>query len=230
MANTIAQNPTVATYSNATSVAVTFGAGCTNPSLIVAAVTCDNVAPTVTVSDDGNVGDYAADVEATVASFTGKAGIYSKQNTQTSALTVTAALGASTNAGTLKIWEITGAPTSSALDATGADTEESGGIDELLDASLITNSANCSIFAVTINYPGGVAGLDSGFTQSFAEVGLYNYYHFCEHLADAGAAGAETVTMGGGLHNAGARVSAAYKTAPAGNNSIIVNTEEFRRW
>ena len=211
MANTLTQNPTVATFSGATSVNKAFASGGASQSLYVAAVTQENTTATCTVSDNRNAGNYTQDRLSTGGTTNtggaGRSSINSKQNTSTSIATITAAFSASTY-GTLKIFELTNAATSSALDAAGGG----GGTSTTFTGSVTTGSANSTIIAAFTTYPGGNYVADSGFSDSFTETGVNWAYHGGEYKVDAGAAGTTTLTCGQGTPANWSLAIAAYKT------------------
>jgi hypothetical protein len=212
VANVLAQNPTAQSYSNASSVALSFAGAGTNPSLYVASLTQENTTNTVTIADDKNAGNYAADA-AGVGGSTGNAGsgqarIRSKQNTSTGTATVTATISAA-DYGVLKTFEITGAATSSALDAQNG----TGGSLSARSIGITTGSANCTVIATGTNYPNDDAA-DANYTDSFAVTGLNSSYHYGEYRVDAGAAGVITLTFSApGNSDNWAMAVAAYKTA-----------------
>lgn len=198
MSNTIAQNTTAVSFSGASSVNATFGSTMANPSLVVAAVTQeDTSSPSCSVADNKNAGNYAQDVLRTQSSAgaigSGTASIHSQQNTQTAAATVTATLAHSTT-GFLKIFELTGAATSSALDTTGSGGDGSGATAPTV--SISTGSANCSVFAAMTEYNNTGITNDTNYTTSFGPTAQTNSYHYGEHRADAGAAGGITLNFG----------------------------------
>ena len=212
MSNTLAQNPTVQTYSNATGVAKVFASGGTNPSLYIAEIFAESAAPTVTISDDRNAGNYAADalVQTTGNPGGGTAGIYSKQNTSTLTATITATLGAAAY-GLLKVFELTGADTSAALD--GSNT--ASGNNSQRAVALTPGTNNCSLFACGTAYAGDQTA-DSGWTETFALNGQISAYAYGEHIVDQGTAALVTPTFNDDTSNNWTMAIAAYKTAAGG--------------
>lgn len=214
MSNVIAQNPTSATYSGATSVNKTFASACTNPSLIVAALTLDNAtdptAVSITISDGVNAGNYADDATVSRAGGSnGKVSIRSIQNTATSALTVTATLGATINGGVLKTYEVTGAAISSVVGAANTGT----GGSTSMSVTLSTVPANSTIVAVAFAYPNATLSVDSGFTQAYAAYNAWTGYSYAEHDEDSGVAGNFTLTMNNGTPADWCMAAVAYKSA-----------------
>jgi len=222
VANTLAQNPTAATFTGAASVNKAFASGGTNPSLYVAALAQENGSATITVSDNQNGGNYTEDAIGTShqgATGAGTASVYSKQNTSTSIATITATLSASSNAGTLKTFEFTGAPTSSVVDAAVSDGTASD-YDTCFGA-LTTSSANCSIVACGVQYGGQGSTPDSGFTND-AYGNAYGAYQVVEHLTDAGAATSRNICFGGtasSTYYGAAMAAVAYKTSGGGGTT-----------
>lgn len=226
MANVLAQNPTMVSYGGASTVSATFGSALTNPSLIIAAATQENQAGTFTISDNANAGNYADDV--TIAASNpgehGKSTIRRKQSTATSAATVTCTLGANST-GTLKIYELTGADTTNALDSTASDGTDSGAH----SITITTNAANCTIISAGTHYP-GTATADANFTAAFTEHGGSFAYHFGEYRVDAGAAGSTVIDYeiptSRDYHS---MVAAAYKPASAAPATYIPPQRLFQR-
>jgi hypothetical protein len=213
VANTLAQNPTVQTYANATSVQKAFGSAGTNPSLYVAALTAElfTAQSLTSIVDDMNAGSYAADAAADAGANYSRAWVRSMQNTSTGVATVTATL-ATADYGTIEIFELTGAETSSALDAGNG----TGGVGTTRSVSITTGTSNCSVIVAGAAYPADMA-VDTDYTESFAQTAGFNIYHYGEYRVDAGAAGGITLTMQApGNSSYWAMAVAAYKTAAAG--------------
>ncbi len=221
MSNALAQNPTFATFSGATSVQVAFGAGGTNPSLYVATVTQEDPTASVTVADNRNAGNYALDRIQSVGT-TGdgaRASIHSIQNTSTLTATITATLGASTT-GSLKTYELTGAATSGALDSVGGGT----GVVANYSGSVTTISPNCTVVMCSSHYADLVVVADPNYTAAFAETAGSLGYSFGEYRVDAGAAGSITLN-GNNAANSSAHFAiaiAAYKTLSGGSSAAAV--------
>lgn len=195
MAVSVAQNITAVSFSSATSQTANFGA-CTNPSLLVAIGSMDNVSTTMTVSDSVN-GAYAQDGflnGGNGAAGGGSVGVFSVQNTTTSTKVVTITLGAATD-GFLKILELTGVATSSAKD-TSATVNVATGLGAAFSLSFTTGTANCAAVMGSTHYSTG-AGADTGYTLGMAETAALNAYHISEFDADVGAAGLKTLTLNG---------------------------------
>ena len=224
MANTLLQNPAVATFASAvSSFTATFGSPCTPGSLIIAAVTGENRVSTFTVADGANAGNYAADVFVATASGVtgcGIAGISSMQNTSSNALTVTVTISGGASIGTLKIYEISGQATSSVLDSSG--TQQWNGAQTVKTVPITTLTAHTTIIAANYDYPGG-AGVDTGFTSAFTEFGGTNGYHWGEYFIDSGAANTYALefNLTAGVDGC-AQVAAAYKTSAGGGASPIL--------
>ena len=219
--NTVAQNTTVCTYANTTTASCTFGSTMTNPSLIVVILTEDTVGSTPTISDNKNAGNYALDSNIhTGATQTGGVIIASKQNTQTAAATITATFTSSY--GRLKIFEITGAATSSAFDVqnTAAATASPVSI------AITTSQADDSVFAGVVSIPNTSTAADSGYSSAYTSVAVQNLYHYAEYRADAGAAGAITLTTGQSGNRSWMMAVASYKTASSTGilgGSVLLN-------
>lgn len=213
---TIAQNPVMVSYGGASSVAVTFASACTNPSVIVAAATQENQAGTFSIADNANAGTYVDDKTTAAANAAeyGNATIRRKQSTATTAATVTCTLGAAST-GTFKCYELTGADTTNAFDSSAGDGTDGGAH----SITVTTVAANCTMISIGAHYPAG-AVVDSGYTAAFAEHGGSFAYHFGEHNADVGAAGAKTLTYGMTVNrDYHAFVAVAYKPAAAGGGA-----------
>lgn len=216
MANVLAQNPAAVSFSGAATVSVTFASACTPGSLIVASVTQEG-AGTFTDVADGTNGTYGtADISVVtggVGNGEGRASVYSKQNTASTAVTVTATLSGNSS-GFLKCYELTGQATSAQVDTTGSGS----GTNTQHTLSLTPGTSNCSVIAIGTHYPsGGVA--DASYTGAFTETGLNTSYHFGEYRVDAGAAGLITLTEGLGSEQGWSFVAAAYKTAATSASS-----------
>lgn len=209
MANTLAQNPTAQTFSNATTAALAFAGAGTNPSLYVATITTDGALPsTATIADDKNAGNYTADASTAGATTAGWAGVFSKQNTSTGTATVTGTISSAAY-GQLKTFELTSAATSAALDT--SNTGE--GILTARSVAITTGTANCTVISSVSAYPNDLA-VDTNFTQSYAPTGNFNAYGYGEYRVDAGALGTITLTYAApGNSNYWTMAVAAYKTA-----------------
>lgn len=219
MANTLLQSVVRNTFGSGTSGTATFGSACTPGSLIVVEVSIELYSASITVSDGVNSGNYAADAvydAGGAGTGSGKAGIYSMQNTSGSALTITVTTGAATY-GAITIYEIGGAASSSALDSQSGGGNINPPGNGTNTATITRTTANCSVFAVGPHYGAGAAA-DSGFTAPFSEVGINAAYHFGEYQLDAGATGNTTVTFGfaAGSRDGWSLALAAYKTAGSG--------------
>jgi hypothetical protein len=212
MTNVVAQHPAVATYSGATSVSKAFASTMTNPSLLVAALTMELNAGTATVKDTTNTLTMTLDSSGTSGSAANNVtgAVYSLQNTHTAAITITASPISASTSGTLSIFEITGAPTSSALDVQNG----TGGLSSNNTITVNSLAAHDSVIAACPHYPAG-AVVDSGYTASFTEAAGSNAYHFGEYIADQGSGGSITLTVGLGSEQAWAMAVAAYKTSGA---------------
>ncbi len=217
MSNVIAQHPAPVSISS-TSANKTFAGSCTPGSLLIAVVTTENSDnPTLSVSDPTN-GTWTQDLEShqNNVSFK-KCAIFSKQNTASSALTVTVALGAS-SLGFMQIYECAGLASTSALDTTGVHDIPPGGA---APSVTITAAANSLIVAGICQYQATSAPTnDSGYTLDLATTAAFGNYHTIESIADAGGAGSKTLNWGGaGVSvnpSSGTFVVAAYKTAAGG--------------
>lgn len=186
----------------------------TNPSLLVAVVTYESKTGSLSVSDPTN-GTWTQDVTNNGGNGAGegKCEIWSVQNTGTAGLTVTLTIGTASY-GYFQIYEVTGAATSSALDSTQSGADEASNSDNSI--SHTTLSDNCALFHCGTFY-GGTASADSGYTEGWTNTALNNAYHYGEYIADAGAAGAKTLTFTDtGTKNNWCSVSAAYKIAGGG--------------
>lgn len=208
--NVIAQTPTAVSYSSAATVAATFGSTMTNPSLIVLLLTQDFGGSTPTCSDNKNAGNYTIDSSLT-NSITATGGVYiaSKQNTQTAAATVTCTFTSSN--GFLRVFEVTGAATSSALDVQNTAFSTKG----VASLSVTTTQSNDSIFGVLVSTYAGVPP-DAGYTTAFGSTAVFTYFHMGESRANAGSAGGNTITMNDAFDVNGPAfmfAMAAYKTA-----------------
>lgn len=222
MANTIAQNRAVGYSGLATSYGLAFAGACTNPSLLVAMVGSDNdITPVITGVSDPTNGAFTQDAAAGATSA-GRAEIWSRQNTATTALTVTAASNVNTNF-VMKLYEVTGAATSSAKDVSGSQSTNSAP-----SIALVTTTNNCSIFAFNGGYPTMGAVNDSGYTRDFGPTAFGNDYWVGERLADVGAAGTNTLTMGyASSRSYQAFAAVAYKTAAAAGGVVGSNYYRF---
>jgi len=221
--NVLAQNTTFVTYSGALSVSATFASALTNPSLIIAAATQENPTGTFSIADNANAGTYTKDQEigASNTAENGRVVIARKQNTATSAATVTCTLGAN-SVGVLKIYELTGADTTNAYDSGAAN-----GTDNTAHSITFTTvAANCSVISISFHYPAG-AVVDAGYTAAFAEhTGSFGY-HFGEHDVDVGAAGSITLTNGiSASRDYFAFAAAAYKPASGAAELPIPDTSQ----
>ena len=216
MANTISQNITAVQYYAVSTTSAVFST-MSNPSLIVVIFTEDGdaAATTPTISDDKNAGNYTID-SSIVYSSTNAIYIASKQNTQTAGATVTVSIGSTTH-GYLKIYEITGAATSSALDVQNTGTASS-----VPALTLTTTSADDSVFAALLSNVSGGSAADTSYTLDFGNTFAYNVAHAGESRADAGASGAISLSF-----NMTSRVwagaVAAYKTATGGASIFLVS-------
>jgi hypothetical protein len=214
MTISINQAPAIVSVSNASTRTVVFGGTMTNPSLIVVVVTMEaNSTETITsVADDKNAGNYAVDVTQanTGSANRGTAAIYSMQNTQTAAATVTVTF--STNVyGRIRVYELLGAATSSVVDASGKQSLSPDPV--AVSFGLTTVSANCAIFAALHGYTSTGIAVDSGFTAPEAAFSVQNQYHYAEYLLDSGAAQSRTLTLGDTTARTGDAVAVAYKVA-----------------
>lgn len=218
----INQSIAMTTFTNVSSKAVTFGSAMSNPSLILVMVTVEKgtSAPAISsVVDNKNAGSYSQDVTITntsgVASGEGTAAIYSIQNTQTAAASITVTL-ASAGYGTVTAYELTGASTTSAFDRSATQFINTGGGAVSLALSGLT--ADDAVFSVITLYPTPTATTDSGFTATGGVVSGFQNKHYGEYDLDYAAGGSLTLTYGGlgGNPNAFATVAAAYKVAGGG--------------
>jgi hypothetical protein len=204
-------------FTSATSQTANFGA-CQAISLLVAMGTMEDNATTMTVSDSVN-GAYAQDRLINPGGNTGigrgSSGIFSFQNRSTSSKIVTITLGATTD-GFLKIFEITGAAQSSAVDVSDDDFCNTGG-GAVLSLSLITSTNNCAIFSCSTRYGGNGSAVDSGYSASQTEtIGPWSY-HMGEYDIDVGVAGAKSLTYNGySSSNNHSAVAVAYKMDQGG--------------
>lgn len=213
MSNTLAQNPAAVSFSGVATVSVTFASPCTPGSLIVASVTQEGAGTFTDMSDPTNGTYGAADISVVTGGAgngEGRSSCYSKQNTASTAVTVTATL-AGNSSGFLKCYELTGQATSAQVDTTGSGS----GTSTQHTLSLTTGTANCTVIAIGTHYPSGAAA-DASYTGAFTETGLNTSYHFGEYRVDAGAAGAITLTEGLGSEQGWSFVAVAYKTAAGG--------------
>lgn len=220
---TLNQAPTRVTLNHSsTTNTITFGSTMTNPSLIVVMVTIESSTATISsVADNKNTGNYNQDVSMTTSGTSvgdGTVAIFSMQNTQIAAATITLTL--STGAyGTIWAAELTGAATSSAFDQSATQSIMTGGgsvslalsgmqaTDAVLASILWKPSVSCSTYT---NY-------DSGFTTTGSNVTAFNSCHYGEYNVDYAAGGSLTLTFGGAsTANAMAGAAAAYKAAGAG--------------
>lgn len=217
--NTVAQNIATTNYSAAATTSATFST-MTNPSLVVIILTQDTGTPTgVACSDNKNAGNYTIDSHLT-NSITDTGGVYiaSKQNTQTAAATVTCNW-TNNSYGKLKILEITGAATSSALDAQNTAFSNLG----VPSVSVTTASANDTVVAAIVSSY-AEAPPDSGYTTLINNVAVQFLFHSAEYNANSGSAGPITLTLGGTHDVSGPQYMmavAAYKTItpPAGTTT-----------
>jgi hypothetical protein len=197
VANTIAQHPAAQSYSAAT-VGKTFGSNCTNGSLLVAVVTLETASATITGVSDPTNGAWTEQAWATndpeTGAGQGSVGIYTRANTATTALTVTANLSATTH-GYLDIYEITGQHAS----PIGAVAEEFGNDEspEALTLTLAKQAANSTVIAGAVFYPNNGVAPDTGFTAGFGPSAINNSYNYSEYDEDAGASGNSVLTLGG---------------------------------
>jgi len=210
VSNTLAQNPTAQAYNNATTVAVVFASGGTNPSLYVASITIDTgITATATVADDRN-GSYTPDAIG-IATTHGRSMVLSVQNTSTLTATVTGTISAA-NYGVLKAYELTGAATSAALDTQNG----AGGANSARTIGITPGTNNCTVILAGTVF-GIDGGVDTNYTEAYAPNGLNNVYHIGEYRVDAGAAGAITLTYSEpDTSQHWSFAVAAYKTAGAG--------------
>lgn len=221
MSNTLAQNPTVSTYSGAASVAKAFGSAMTNPSRIVAMFTMENYTGSASCADDKNAGSYDVDKSQATVNSGGGRGIayaFSKENTQTAATTVTVTLTGGNSYGILKVYELTSGANAPVLDASGSSTGESATrtvqVTPLID--------NCSVFAAWVNYGGGTLTNDANYTTGAAEWGGSFAYHYSEYRIDAGTAGLISINAAAtGASTRWAAVAVAYKSGSGGSGVTI---------
>jgi hypothetical protein len=197
MANTIAQHPTAASYS-ASSVQKTYGSSCTNGSILVAVVTLETSSATVTAVSDPTNGSWTERAWATnnpeTGAGQGSVGIYTRANTATTALTVTATLSGATH-GYLDIYEITGQDSS----PIGAVAEEFGNDEspEALTLTLAKEAANSTVIAGAVFYPNNGVTFDTGFTTGLGPSAINNSYSYSEYDEDAGSSGNSVLNLGG---------------------------------
>lgn len=215
MSNAFAQKPTAVQYSAATSVNKTFANPCANPSLFIASITSESLTETFTVSDDAS-NSWGNDIVATSGVTAGRSCVASAQNTSTSTVKVTCALGISSY-GFFQIYEVTGAATSSALDKTGSQGDANAP-----SVTLSSCAANDTIVAAYTVYPNPGSLNDVGYTLDYGPTSGFFAYSMGESIADAGASGNKTLTFGGaGAPTYQALAIAAYKTAGGGGASSV---------
>lgn len=208
---TILQNLTSVTFSGASSASATFGAALTNSSSILVATSWDDVSVTMTAADNVNAGNYTADAAASSGATYSKASAHSKDNTGTTAATVTVTFSASTY-GQVKVYESTRA----VLD-TFANT--GGGSGTTPSATTGSAQANGLAIACLSSY-GTATAADTGFTLAPASTGGNNSYHIGEYKADTGGAGALTVSFGAsGSYSYWALAAAIYKDAASASDA-----------
>lgn len=185
----ILQQTSASTYSGTTGTA-TFPGACTPGSIVVVLFNKESLSGTATVNDGANAGNYVADAfiqGGNGSAGSGGVGIYSKANTSSSALTVTLTLNASAD-GLVKAYELSGAS------ATVDSTNTGQGQATVPSLSVTTVAANCSVFAIIGQYPGGDVAVDSGYTEAFPETAGSITYRYGEYNLNVGAAGVKTLT------------------------------------
>ena len=201
----------VSNYSNTTSVSAVFTSASTNGSLIVATLSIEGDATSVSTIGDGTNGSYgSADISTTKATSGngtgGTAAIYHIKNTGTATLTVSVTLSGSASYGVLSVYEFTGQHATTPLDSTqGASGEQT-----LHTLTITTVANNCAIVTIGTAYP-SAASPDTGFTEAFAEIGLSNSYHYGEYDDNVGTGGGKTLTENRGSPTIFVFSAAAYK-------------------
>lgn len=196
-ANTFAQsNPAIATVDPATTINKQFGSACTNGSRIIVVLTLGPGNSAVGVTDNGGGASYTQDVVGD-AGGDGTGGrstyIFSKPNTATSQVTVTANWTGSTD-GRLQIFEIVNAGGTPTLDqASGAGDDPSPAPTDP-SISITTTKANCTVVAGVTAYPNNLSA-NTNYTLTAAATGLGSSYHCAEYRLDAGATGAITLNF-----------------------------------
>jgi len=213
-ANTIAQAPAVATATGTTINKVFAGATVVG-SRLIAVLTVEGVVTSLTVADNGNAGNYTQDV--TGNSGGGSVGarasyIFSKVNTVTSAVTITATwTGAS--AAQIQIYELRNIGGTPIIDVTANGGGTSGAPVVNPSVSITTTTASDTIIVGATSYP-PPATPDTGFVFRGGPTALTNAVHTVEDRVDAAAAGATTLTLSGlvlGGGNSYSMAVAAYK-------------------
>lgn len=190
---TILQSKTIPGGFHTATPSLAFDSACTSGSRIVVAFTHEDNTVTITDCSDPTNGSYGT-ADATVLSGTTGAGeggsaIYSKNNTATTALTISVPLSASAF-GSITIYELysaTGVAKDSANTANGVNTT--------FTISDTTVAAHCMVIATHTHYPNPSTN-DAGYTLPFTDFVGSGSHHLTEHNIDVGAAGVQTLTMG----------------------------------
>jgi hypothetical protein len=208
MANSILQSTTLNPFSAQTGPTVTFASACTPGSTIVVLFSKETGTGTAVVTDPTN-GTYNADSYSQLAGGDARgAGVYSKPNTASTALTVTLTLGAS-DTGMLKAYEISGPPGSNYLNAhvEANNNHVSSPISAAVDNGAVSN---CSIFAAYVGYPGPTT-LDTGFSEAYPLTAGTLGYHKGEYDVDV-SSGTTTLSFGDSqAHDPWVVAAASYK-------------------
>lgn len=215
-ANTFLQNPTAVAYSATTSVSKTMSA-LTPGSTIIAACTAESGTSTpIARSISDTVNSYQTDatkdnLNTTPDGFT----IFSAHNSSSSALTITCNLSASST-GFLKVFELSGPPSSLWVDAAGT---KNNNTDPSLALTLHTHD---TVIGVMTSYNSSGWTNDTGFTLALTPTAGFSLYHGVEDEIDSGS-GSTTFNWGGYSAFASFYMATgwvAYKSAstPSGNN------------
>lgn len=201
---------------------VVFGSTMTNPSLEVCEVNVEafTTIPTISSVVSTKNGTMTQDVSVTTGTAAnagdGTAAIFSIQNTQTVADTLTVNLSAA-GYGSVTCFEVTGAATSSALDKTVTNFQNISNT-AALSLALSGMAANDGIFSTAVGYAGGSPAwtTDTGFSTSGAQTTGFNAYHFGEYKVPYTTGGSLTLTYGASSQPAYAGVAASYKQFGSG--------------
>lgn len=216
MAITLVQAIT-STNSGAATLTATFASPVTSGNMIVACCyAVGNTTPISTVTDNVNAGSYANDGPYIVdLNVGGGSAIYSKSNVLSGSTTVTLTCGAANSGLGLTIFELAGAATSSAFDATNNHVPGTG-VASSASCSLTTSAANdCIVVTGSMYTSSYVVSAGTNFTlqqqQAVGSVG-----HYDEYWLDAGVAGSKTAAMsnsGGSGGQYPTLLAVAYKVA-----------------
>lgn len=185
MSATHLQDITSVDFASTTTVSATFAA-LTPGSFLVAVLSGEYTSGIATVADTVNSGNWTLDATRTnpntIGVGYGTANVFSKLNTSSAGTTVTATVPSSCS-GSFKIFERS-ATAGTGVDSTGGGNGAPGGLGPIA-ASITTVNNNVTIYAALLAYP-TPGSVDTGFTASGSNGGLYGGYALSEYDLDAG--------------------------------------------